>query len=151
MSLRDDGYYVIEGRKRDMIIRGGENVYPEMVEDKLKEHPDVEDCAVVGMPDPGLGERACAIIGVGKGKDTDLERVVGYLKKQGIAVFMLPERIEIVNEWPLTAVGKIDKGRLQAYVTTKPFKEGRITKELGNEYLMRDKTSIDDVIKGKTN
>ena len=149
MSLREDGCYIVEGRKKDMIIRGGENIYPETIEDKLKEHPNVANCAAVGVPDHRLGEKLCAIVQPVKDRAIGFGEVVDYLKKQGVAVFMLPERVEVVEGLPMTAVGKIDKGRLRAYVTTRLFQEGKITKALGDEYLMRDKFRIDDVLSGK--
>ena len=149
MSIREDGNYVVEGRKKDTILRGGENVYPERVEDKLKTHPKVVNCAAVGMPDPRLGEKLCALIEITEGEETGFDEIVGYLKQEGMAVFQLPERLEIVQGWPLTAVNKIDKRRLRAHVTTKLFQEKVIEKSFGDEYLMRDKITIDDVLSGR--
>ncbi len=149
MSLREDGSYVVEGRKKDTILRGGENIYPERVEDRLKTHPKVVNCAAVGMPDPRLGEKLCAVIQTIEGEETNFDEIVGYLKREGMAVFQLPERLEIVEGWPLTAVNKIDKRRLRAYVTTKLFQEKVIEKSFGDEYLKRDKITIDDVLSSK--
>lgn len=149
MSRRKDGRLVVEGRKRDMLIRGGENIYPEPVEDLLMKHPKVMNTAVVGMPDPRLGERLCAFVQPKEGETVNIDEVQRYMKEQGIAVFQWPERVEVVRGWPLTAVNKIDKRRLRAYITSQLFKEGKIDKELGNEYLKRDKLTIDDVISGK--
>jgi len=149
MSIREDGYYVIEGRKKDMIKRAGENVYPAAVEDKITTFDRVVHCAVVGMPDQILGEKLCAFIQPVKGKAISLDDVVKYLKGLGIAVFNLPERLELVDGWPLTAKNAIDKRRLRAYITTKAVEEGAISKEFGNDYLKRDKFSVDDIIQGK--
>ncbi|MFH1487457.1 MAG: AMP-binding protein [Pseudomonadota bacterium] len=149
MSLREDGNYVVEGRKKDTILRGGENVYPERVEDKLKTHPKVLNCAAIGIPDPVLGEKLCAVVQPIEGEGTDFEEIVGYLKQEGMAVFQLPERLEIVEGWPLTAVNKIDKRRLRAYVTTRLFEEKVIDRSLGDDYLKRDKITIDDVLSGR--
>jgi hypothetical protein len=66
-----------------------------------------------------------------------------------VAIFQWPERIEMVNGWPLTAVNKIDKRCLRAYIATKLFNEGKIEKALGNDYLRRDKLTIDDVLSGR--
>jgi len=148
MSRRPDGRLVVEGRKKDMIIRGGENVYPEPVEDLLMKHPKAANTAVVGMPDLKLGERLCAFFQPREGETITFEEVQQYMKEQGIAIFQWPERLEVVRGWPLTAVNKIDKRRLRAYITVQQFKEGKIDKEFGNEYLMRDKLTIDDVISG---
>jgi non-ribosomal peptide synthetase component E (peptide arylation enzyme) len=150
MSLREDGSYVVEGRKKDTVLRGGENVYPERVEDKLKYHPKVAACAAVGMPDPILGEKLCAVVETVEGVEISFDEMVGYLKKEGMAVFQLPERLEIVEGWPLTAVNKIDKASLRAYVTAKLFEEKVIEKGFGDEYLNRDKFTIDDVLSGRT-
>ena len=149
MSIREDGSYVVEGRKKDTILRGGENVYPERIEDRLKQHPKVANCAAIGMPDPRLGERLCAIVQPIKGAEIDADEVVDFLKEEGIAVFELPERVEVVGGWPLTAVNKIDKRRLRAYITAKLFEEDVVNRELGDEYLKRDRITIDDVLSGK--
>ncbi len=149
MSLREDGRYVVEGRKKDMILRAGENVYPERIEDKLMHHPKVANCVAIGMPDFRLGERLCAFVQPKKGETTNFEEIVDYLKKEGIAVYELPERVEVVEAWPLTAVNNIDKRRLRTYITTKLFEEGVIDKDFGDEYLKRDKIIIDDVKSGK--
>jgi 2,3-dihydroxybenzoate-AMP ligase len=149
MSRRQDGRFVVEGRKKDMIIRGGENVYPEAVEDLLIKHPHIMNTAVVGMPDPRLGERLCAFIQPKEGETAAFDEVQQYMKERGIAVFQWPERVEVIRGWPLTPVNKIDKRRLRAYIAAQLFKEGKIDKEFGNEYLTRDKLTIDDVTSGK--
>ncbi len=149
MSRRQDGRFVVEGRKKDMIIRGGENVYPEAVEDLLMKHSLVMNTAVVGMPDHKLGERLCAFIQPKEGESVAFDEVQQYMKEQGVGVFQWPERVEVVGGWPLTAVNKIDKWRLRVYITTQLFKEGRIDKEFGNDYLKRDKLTIDDIMSGK--
>ena len=149
MSLREDGQYVVEGRKKDVIIRGGENVYPERIEDKLKLHPKVANCAAIGIPDERFGERMCAVVQPIKGETIDFDEIVSYLKGEGIAVFQMPERLEVVEGWPLTAVNKIDKRRLRAYVTAKLCQEGILEKSLGDEYLKRDKITIDDILTEK--
>lgn len=149
MSFREDGYYVVEGRKKDMITRAGENVYPSAVEDKITTFHKIAYCAVVGMPDQILGEKLCAFIEPVKGERISLDDLVAYLKGLGIAVFNLPERLEIVDGWPLTPKNAIDKRRLRAYITAKAVEEGAISKDFGSDYLKRDKLSVDDVIQGK--
>ncbi len=84
-----------------------------------------------------------------KGETISLDELIRYLKGLGIAVFSLPERLEIVDGWPLTPKNAIDKRRLRAYITAKAVEEGAIRKEFGNDYLKRDKFSVDDVIQGK--
>lgn len=116
VSVRPDGRFVVEGRKKDMIIRGGENVYPEATEDILVKHPKIVNAAVVGMPDTKLGEKLCAFIQPVEGQSFNFEQVKKYMKGQGIAVFQWPEWVEEVKGWPLTAVNKINKSLLRAYI-----------------------------------
>lgn len=99
----------ITGRKKDMILRGGENISAEEIEELLLAHPRVEEAAVVGMPDERLGERVCAYLRARRGQTVTLEEVVSFLREQGIASFKLPERVELIAEFPLTPVGKVDK------------------------------------------
>jgi 2,3-dihydroxybenzoate-AMP ligase len=109
-----EGNVRITGRIKDIIIRGGENISPVEMEIMIREHPGVADVAVVGMPDPDLGERACAYIRPrGRAKLT-LEDLVVFLKNKGASVLQLPERIELIRQIPLTKVGKADKKALQA-------------------------------------
>jgi non-ribosomal peptide synthetase component E (peptide arylation enzyme) len=149
MSQRPDGRFVVEGRKKDMIIRGGENVYPEAVEDLLVKHPKVMYVAVVGMPDDKLGEKLCAFIQPEEEQTITFEEVQQFMEQQGAAIFQWPERLEILDGWPLTGVNKIDKRRLRVLITVKLFQEGLIEKAFGEDYLKREKISIDDVISGK--
>lgn len=149
MSLREDGRFVFEGRKKEMIKRAGENVYPAAIEDKIATFSKVAHCAVVGMPDRILGEKLCAFIQPVKGETISLDEIVEYLRGMGIAVYQLPERLEVVGGWPLTAKNAIDKKCLRAYITAKAVQEGAISKEHGNDYLRRDKLTVDDVILGR--
>ncbi len=149
MSLRPDGRYVVEGRKKDMIIRGEVNVYPEPVEDLLSKHSKIACAAVVGMPDPGLGERLCAFVQLRAGQDFVLEDMKRYLQQEGLSVFQWPERIKIVGGWPLTGVNKIDKRLLRAYIAKRLFEEGVIDKTFGNEYLRNDHFTLDDLLTGQ--
>ncbi len=103
----------ITGRIKDIIIRGGENISPGEIEALLRGHPDVVDVAVVGMPDPELGERACAyVVPRGPARPT-LESVVAFLRERGASVLQLPERFELIDQIPLTALGKADKKALR--------------------------------------
>jgi 2,3-dihydroxybenzoate-AMP ligase len=149
MSLRPDGRYVVEGRKKDTVIRGGENVFPEPVEGWLMKHPKVVNTAVVGMPDAKLGEKLCAFVQTAEGKNLTFEEVKEFMKEEGIAVFQWPERLEVVPGWPLTALNKIDKRLLRAYITNRLFEEGTISDELGDEFLRKDKITLDDMQTGR--
>ncbi|MBI4296386.1 MAG: AMP-binding protein [Chloroflexi bacterium] len=103
----------ITGRIKDIIIRGGENISPVEIESLLRTHPDVEDVAVVGTPDPELGERACAYIKPRQGARPALEDIVAFLKSKGASVLQLPERVELIPDIPLTKIGKADKKALR--------------------------------------
>lgn len=149
MSLRPDGRYVVEGRKKDMIKRGGESVYPEPVEGWLMKHPKVVNSAAIGMPDPKMGEKLCAFVQVAEGQKLSFEEVQECMKQQGIALYQWPERLEVVKGWPLTGLNKIDKRLLRAHITRKLFEEGTINKESGDEFLKKDKLVLDDLISGK--
>ena len=121
-----EGRMIITGRKKDIIIRGGENISAKEVEELISLHPKVVQVAVVGMPDPILGERVCAFIKPKKGETVSFEEVITFLKEKKTSVLYLPERIEIIDEIPLTNVGKVDKKRLREEIKGILIKEGRI-------------------------
>ncbi len=108
-----DGYIRITGRSKDIIIRGGENIPVVEVEDLLYKHPAVAAVAVVGFPDPRLGERACAFVVLRENAALTLDDMVGYLKAQRMAIPYIPERLEIVVDLPRTPSGKIQKFKLR--------------------------------------
>ena len=108
-----DGYLRITGRAKDLIIRGGENIPVVEVEGALYRHPAVQDVAVVGMPDPRLGERGCAFVVPRPGQSLSLPEMVAFLEKERMAKQYFPERLEILAEMPRTASGKIQKFRLR--------------------------------------
>jgi 2,3-dihydroxybenzoate-AMP ligase len=105
-------YLSIEGRIKDVINRGGEKVNAEEVEVLLLRHPAIAAAAVVAMPDPRLGERACAYL-VAVSMPITLQEVRAHLEALGVAKFTWPERLEWVDELPKTSVGKLDKKRLR--------------------------------------
>ena len=107
------------GRVKDLIIRGGQNISPEEIEDILNSHPKVYESAALGMPDSKLGERVCVYIVPQEGQTVTLEELVSYMRDKEVAVFKLPERMEITNELPRTPVGKIWKRMLREYITKK--------------------------------
>ncbi|NMH95938.1 AMP-binding protein [Pseudonocardia acidicola] len=110
--LDAEGYVTITGRRKDIIVRGGENISAKEIEDLLFTHPAVADVAVVGMPDPVMVERICAYVVPGDGAVT-LADLVGFLRGHRIANQKLPERLEIVDALPRTASGKIQKFKLR--------------------------------------
>jgi cyclohexanecarboxylate-CoA ligase len=109
-TIDSDGYLSITGRAKDMIIRGGENIPVAYIENVLYEHPDLADVAVVGVPDPRLQERACAVVTLQPGvQGFDLDRLRAFLEENGVARQYWPERVEVLDELPRTASGKIRK------------------------------------------
>lgn len=112
--VNDTGDIVLTGRIKDIIIRGGENISPVEMENLIMAHPDVVAVAVVGMPDPVMGERACAYIQARPGVRIELEEVNAFLKDRGASVLQCPERVELIDEMPVTgAKGLIDKKALR--------------------------------------
>ncbi len=103
----------ITGRAKDIIIRGGENISPVDMEVLISVHPDVDEVAVIGMPDDILGEKACAYIKPRGDARPALEDIVDFLKSRGASVLQLPERVELIQEIPLTKIGKPDKKALK--------------------------------------
>ncbi len=122
----ENGRLLITGRKKDIIIRGGENISAREVEDLIRKYPKVSEVAAVGMPDPILGERVCAFIKPKKGEIITFEEIISYLKEQKTSVLYLPERIEVIEEMPFTNVGKVDKKRLKEEIRVKLKQEGKI-------------------------
>ena len=107
-TMRPDGNFRITGRAREMIIRGGENIYPREIEEFLHSHPQIADVYVVGVPDARLGERVLAWIQVHEGASLTVENVRDYCRGQ-IAHFKVPEYIRFVTEFPMTVTGKVQK------------------------------------------
>ncbi len=121
-----DGNIWITGRIKDIIIRGGENISAVEIESMMSQYPGLVDSAVVGMPDKVLGERVCAFVVARPGADMKLDSLVAYLKGKGASVLQLPERIELIDEIPMTKVGKVDKKGLREVIKKKMEAEGKI-------------------------
>jgi len=109
MRLHPSGNYIVEGRKKDLINRGGEKISAEEIENLILTHPAVQNVACVPMPDPVLGERMCAYVIIRAGQSLTLQQLAVYLLEQEIAKHKLPERMEIVDEFPLSPFGKVSK------------------------------------------
>ena len=108
--LTSDGFLVLEGRSKDIIIRGGQNISAPEVEMILCRHPAVADAALVAVPDQEMGERACAFVVLRPGARLDFAAMVEFMKSQEVAAWKIPERLEIIAEFPMTAAGnKVDK------------------------------------------
>jgi mycobactin salicyl-AMP ligase len=135
-SITDDGFYrsgdqvrrlpsghlVVTGRLKDTIVRAGENVAADDIEEHLLAHPGIAAAAVVGIPDEALGERICAAVvsaGTTGGPGLDLPALRGHLADRGLATFKLPDVVHLVSTLPVTAVGKIDKVALRRDLATR--------------------------------
>ncbi|XP_014646302.1 PREDICTED: acyl-CoA synthetase family member 2, mitochondrial isoform X1 [Ceratotherium simum simum] len=111
-TMNEQGFCKIVGRSKDMIIRGGENIYPAELEDFFHTHPQVQEVQVVGVKDKRLGEEICACIRLKKGEKTTPEEIRAFCKGK-IAHFKIPRYIVFVTEYPLTVSGKIQKFKLR--------------------------------------
>jgi 2,3-dihydroxybenzoate-AMP ligase len=122
--VRKEGRYVFtEGRKKDLINRGGEKISCEEVENLIFAHPKVKAVTLVAMPDPVFGEKACAFVVAKDGQSLEFSELIAFLKEQHIASFKLPERLELVREFPLSPVGKILKRQLREAIAQKMERE----------------------------
>ncbi|MEI5671868.1 MULTISPECIES: AMP-binding protein [unclassified Nocardioides] len=112
-EMREDGYCVIVGRIKDMVIRGGENIYPREIEEFLYGHPDVEDVQVVGVPDERYGEELCAWVRMRAGAvPLDAAAVRAYCDGR-LAHYKVPRYVLVVEEFPLTVTGKVRKVQMR--------------------------------------
>jgi acyl-CoA synthetase (AMP-forming)/AMP-acid ligase II len=113
--IDDDGFLAITGRLKDIIIRKGENISAKEIEDLLFTHEKVTDVAVIGLPDPASGERACAVV-VAKDATSPLsfDEMVSFLKAKGLMVQKLPEQLEVIDMLPRNPAGKVVKTELRA-------------------------------------
>jgi non-ribosomal peptide synthetase component E (peptide arylation enzyme) len=120
-----DGYLTVVGRSKDIIIRGGLNIAPREVEDLLLGFEEIDRVAIVGLPDPRLGERCCACVVASPGAKIDLETIVARLRDAGLATHKLPERLELFDSLPTTASGKIQKFRIVELLGEREHPGGR--------------------------
>ena len=115
-SVSDDGYFTITGRARELIISGGYNVYPREVEEALAGHPAVAEVAVVGAPDPDLGEQVVAVIVSKDGARPSADEIAAYCRER-LASYKKPRRVVFVDALPRNALGKVQKHLLAGAVT----------------------------------
>lgn len=106
--MDEDGYIDITGRMKDMVIRGGENIYPKEVEEFLYEHPSIQDVQIVGVPDPKYGEELMAWVILKNGENLTADELKVYCKGK-ISHHKIPKYIEFIDTYPMTASGKIQK------------------------------------------
>jgi 2,3-dihydroxybenzoate---[aryl-carrier protein] ligase len=119
MRQHPSGNYMVEGRKKDLINRGGEKISAEEIENLILAHPAVKNVACIAVPDPDLGERMCACIILREGQSLTFDELKGFLIDKEIAKYKLPERMEIMSDFPLSTFGKVSKKDLVATVSAK--------------------------------
>jgi fatty-acyl-CoA synthase len=107
-ALDDEGYCNIVGRLKDMVIRGGENIYPREIEEFLYRHPRIQDVQIIGVPDPHYGEELCAWIRLRDGETANADEIRAFCREQ-IAHYKIPRYIKFVDGFPMTVTGKIQK------------------------------------------
>ena len=107
-TIDDEGYCNIVGRIKDMVIRGGENVYPREIEEFLYRHPKIQDVQVIGVPDPRYGEELCAWVRLHDGLTATAEEIRAFCQGQ-IANYKIPRHVKFVDGFPMTVTGKIQK------------------------------------------
>jgi fatty-acyl-CoA synthase len=112
-TLDAEGYCAIVGRIKDMVIRGGENIYPREVEEFLYRHPKIADVQVFGVPDPKFGEELCAWVRLREGEALTEEEVRAFCRDQ-IAHYKIPRHVRFVAEFPMTVTGKMQKFLMRA-------------------------------------
>ena len=123
MRKHASGNYIVEGRKKDLINRGGEKISAEEVENLILMHPAVQNVACVPMPDAALGERMCAFVILKAGHELHLKELVGFLITKEIAKFKLPERLEVLPDFPVSTFGKVSKKALGELIARKHAEE----------------------------
>lgn len=119
MRRHPSGNYIVEGRKKDLINRGGEKISAEEIENLILSHPAVLNVACVPMPDPVLGERMCAFVVPKPGLALTLPELTAFLTERGLAKFKLPERLELAEDLPVSKFGKVAKNVLSKQVADK--------------------------------
>jgi 2,3-dihydroxybenzoate-AMP ligase len=119
MRQHSSGNYIVEGRKKDLINRGGEKISAEEIENIILSHPAVKDVACIPVPDPNMGERMCACVLLRDGAAINFEELKTFLLGKEIAKFKFPERLEILSDFPLSNFGKVSKAKLVELVSQK--------------------------------
>ena len=111
-TMNENGYVNITGRKKDMIARGGENVYPREIEEVLHRHPDISQAQVFGVPDHKLGEEVALWVVLKAGAALEPSDIKEWLKER-VSYFKVPKYIKVVDQYPMTVTGKIRKFKMR--------------------------------------
>lgn len=117
MRQHPSGNYIVEGRKKDLINRGGEKISAEEIENLILSHASVKNVSCIPVPDRHVGERMCACVILRAGSTLSLEELKHFLLGKEIAKFKLPERLEILQDFPLSAFGKVSKKKLGEFIS----------------------------------
>ena len=126
-TLDKEGNLRIVGRKKDIILRGGQNIFPQEIEDAIRKNPKISDVAVVAMPDRVMGEKTCAYVTLKPNEKLTFEEMISFLNEGGLSKYALPERLEVIETLPIiTFTGKVDKKALRKDIMDKLIAEGRI-------------------------
>ena len=112
--MDENGYFKVTGRLKDMIIRGGENIYPREIEEYLYTHESVKDVQVIGVPDVKYGEEVLACVILHEGKAHSEEEMIDHVRK-GMSKYKVPRYVKFVDGFPMTASGKIQKYKLRQW------------------------------------
>jgi 2,3-dihydroxybenzoate-AMP ligase len=126
MRRHKTGNYVVEGRKKDLINRGGEKISAEEIENLILSHPSVKNASCIPVPDPILGERMCACVQLRENAELNLDELKKFLIAKEIAKYKLPERLEIMPEFPLSPFGKVSKKELMETISQKMAAEEKV-------------------------
>ena len=116
-SLDEDGYLHIKGRIKDVIIRGGHNIYPARIEQLAARHPDVDKVAAIPFPDERLGEKVCLVIKPANSASPDEQQILEYLGAEGLSKYDMPEYLVKIDDMPVTPGGKVIKRDLLALIS----------------------------------
>ena len=119
MRRHASGNYIVEGRKKDLINRGGEKISAEEVENLILSHPSVKNVACIAVPDPDLGERMCACVLLRDGATLRFDDLKRFLLEKEIAKYKFPERLEVLLDFPLSTFGKVSKKKLAEMISAK--------------------------------
>ena len=126
LAKDENGLLSIVGRTKEMILRGAQNIFPKEIEDILSKHPKIKQVAIVKMPDKELGEKACAfVIATPRGTVT-LEDLTSFLEGRKVTKYKWPERVEVIEQMPLSSGGKILKRELEENIARKLNEEGKV-------------------------
>jgi 2,3-dihydroxybenzoate-AMP ligase len=125
MRRHRSGNYIVEGRKKDLINRGGEKISAEEIENLILSHPSVKNVSCVPVPDPVLGERMCACVLLRENARLGFDELKTFLLAKEIAKYKLPERLEIMQDFPLSPFGKVSKKTLTEAISQKMVAEER--------------------------